>query len=314
MSRQVSRTRTTLKDPFSEFYWELALRPKPFEYYAPSTLAEALSLLSNAEDAKILAGGQSLITLMKLRLAAPNSLIDINHITELNYIREANGSIAIGALTRHDQLATSSLVRKKFTLLAEAADVIADQQVRNRGSIGGSLAHADPSADLPTACTALKAEIKVTQENGSRTIAAKDFFLDFFTTALKENEIIKEVCIPIPPPRSGGAYGKLTKGHNDFALVSIAAQSSLSPDGICEEISVVLGGVALKPTHAEETERILVRRKIDDHVLREATLKAAEGLTPTPDPRVTSELKREMIRVLAERTLRKAFNRARGPT
>jgi carbon-monoxide dehydrogenase medium subunit len=269
-------------------------------------------LLSNAEDAKILAGGQSLITLMKLRLAAPNSLIDINHIAELNYIREENARIAIGALTRHDQLATNSFVREKCTLLAEAASVIADQQVRNRGSIGGSLAHADPSADLPTACVALNAEIKVARENGSRTIAAKDFFLDFFTTALDGNEIIKEVGIPIPPPRSSGAYAKLTKGHNDFALVGLAAQCSLSPEGACEDISVVLGGFASKPTHATETERILARRKIDDHILREAASKATEGLSPTPDPRASSELKRDMIRALTERTLRKAFNRARG--
>jgi carbon-monoxide dehydrogenase medium subunit len=268
-------------------------------------------LLSNTEDAKILAGGQSLVSLMKLRLAAPNSLIDINHIAELNYIREKNGRIAIGALTRHDQLATNNLIREKFILLAEAAELIADQQVRNRGSIGGSLAHADPSGDLPTACVALNAEIRITKEDGLRTVAAKDFFLDFFTTALEENEIIKEVCVPIPPPRSGGAYAKLTKGHNDFALVAIAAQCSLSPEATCEDISVVLGGVASKPTHASETERILSDRKIDDHILQEAALKAAEGLTPTPDPRAGSELKREMIRTLTARTLRKAFNRAR---
>jgi carbon-monoxide dehydrogenase medium subunit len=230
----------------------------------------------------------------------------------LNYIREENGRIAIGAVTRHDQLATNDLVREKCALLAEAAGIIADQQVRNRGSIGGSLAHADPSADLPAACSALNAEITVTRESGSRTVTAKDFFLDFFTTALEENEIIKEVCIPIPPPRSGGAYAKLTKGHNDFALVAVAAQCSLSPEGACEDASLVLGGVASKPTHATETERTLARRKIDDHILREAALKAAEGLTPTPDPRASSELKREMIRTLTERTLRKAFNRARG--
>jgi carbon-monoxide dehydrogenase medium subunit len=249
---------------------------------------------------------------MKLRLAAPNSLIDINQIAELNYIREENGKIAIGALTRHDQLATNSLIREKCTLLAEAASLIADQQVRNRGSIGGSIAHADPSADLPTACSALNAEIKVASQNASRTIAAKDFFLDFFATALKRNEIVKEVCIPAPPPRSGGAYGKLTKGHNDFALVAVAVQTSLTRDGLCEAIKVVLGGVASKPTHATEPERILTQKKIDDSIIRDAALKAAEGLTPSPDPRASSELKKEMIRRLTERTLRTAFNRAGG--
>jgi aerobic carbon-monoxide dehydrogenase medium subunit len=305
-------SQTTLKDSLFKSSLEAALRPKPFEYYVPSSLADALSLLSNTENAKVLAGGQSLITLMKLRLVAPNSLIDINRITELSYIREENGKIAIGALIRHDQVATSDLIRQKYTLLAEAAGMIADQQVRNRGSIGGSLAHADPSADLPTACTALNAEINLVSENGVRTVAAKEFFLDFFTTALRENEIIKQVCIPIPPPRSGGAYTKLTKGHNDFALVAVAAQSTLSPSDTCEAVNVVLGGVASKPIHAAEAEKILVHEKIDGSVLREAALKAAEGLTPTPDSRATSELKREMIKTLTERTLRTAFNRARG--
>jgi CO/xanthine dehydrogenase FAD-binding subunit len=270
-----------------------------------------LSLLSKTEDAKILAGGQSLLSLMKLRLAAPNSLIDINHVTELNYIRAKNDWITIGALTRHDQLALSDLVREKCTLLAEAASAIADQQVRNRGSIGGSLAHADPSADLPTACVALKAEIEVAKEKGTRTIAAKDFFLDFFTTALEEGEIIKEVRIPSPPPRSGGAYAKVTKGHNDFALVAVAAQCSVNLEGLCEDVSVVLGGFASKPTHAAESERILACQKVDAQIVREAASKATESVTPTPDPRASSVLKREIIRALTERTLTKAFNRAR---
>ena len=287
------------------------MRPGLFEYYAPSSLGEALNLLSSVGDAKILAGGQSLITLMKLRLAAPASLIDINRIFELNYVREEAGTIAIGALTRHDQLATNPIIRRKCILLAEAASVIADQQVRNRGSIGGSLAHADPSADLPTACTALNAELKAASKGGSRIIAAQDFFLDFFTTALLPTEIIEEIRIPVPASRSGGAYTKLTKGHNDFALVSVAAHCSLSPEGACNAISLVLGGVAAKPIHATGTEGHLLQKQIDDHVIHEATLKAGAGLSPTPDPRASSELKREMIRTSTERALRVAFGRAR---
>jgi aerobic carbon-monoxide dehydrogenase medium subunit len=288
------------------------VRPKTFEYYAPSSLKEALSLLSSTEDAKILAGGQSLITLMKLRLAAPASLIDINGITSLNYIREGNEKILIGPLTRHDQIATCRMIQEKCIVLAEAASLIADQQVRNRGTIGGSLAHADPSADLPTVCTALNAEICVTSENQSRSVAAKEFFLDFFTTALQEDEIIGEVCIPIPPPRSGGAYTKLTKGHNDFALVSVAAQLTLDPDGYCGDANVVLGGVASKPTPATKTVDMLMHQKIDNRILRDASESAAEGLTPTPDSRASSEVKQEMINTLTERTLRSAFDRARG--
>ncbi len=190
------------------------MRPRSFEYYAPSSLRDDLTLLSKTEDAKVLAGGQSLITIMKLRLAAPTALIDINGITELSCVREKNGVIAIGALMRHDELSRNRIIQEKCSLLAEAANVIADQQVRNRGTIGGSLAHADPTADLPTACMALNASIITRSEKGTRAIASSDFFRDFFTTALKQDEIIQEVQIPIPPPRSGGAYTNLAKGHN----------------------------------------------------------------------------------------------------
>jgi len=283
-----------------------------FEYHAASSLGEALNLLSKDEDTRILAGGQSLITLMKLRLAAPTSLVDINQILELNYIREQAGRIMIGALTRHDQLATSPLISGKCMVLAEAAGLIGDQQVRNRGSIGGSLAHADPSADLPVACTALNAEFKVTSRDGSRIVGAHDFFVDFFTTTLRRNEVLEEIRIPVPPPRSGGAYGKLTKAHNDFALVAVAAQCSLSPQATCETINVVLGGVASKPTHATETEETLLHERIDEHVIHEAAMKTGAGLNILSDVRGSSELKRELIVRLTERTLRVAFDRAQG--
>jgi carbon-monoxide dehydrogenase medium subunit len=288
------------------------LRPRSFEYFAPSSLHEALTLLSTTEDAKILAGGQSLITIMKLRLATPNALIDINGITELSYIREEDGVIAIGALTRHDQLSRDRTIQEKFPLLAEAASLIADQQVRNRGTIGGSLAHADPTADLPTACMALNANIIIRNENGSRSVASSDFFRDFFTTALKQDEIIQEVRIPIPPPRTGGTYAKLAKGHGDFALVAVATQTSLGSGDLCKAVSVVLGGVGSTPTHAIETEKLLMGNVIDDQLIRQGSLMAAEGLSPNPDFRATSELKLKMVTKLTERTLRTAVSRARG--
>jgi CO/xanthine dehydrogenase FAD-binding subunit len=249
---------------------------------------------------------------MKLRLAAPNALIDINGITGLSYIREENGDIAIGALTRHDELSQNKIIQAKCSLLAEAANVIADQQVRNRGTIGGSLAHADPTADLPTACMALNASIITRSEKGSRVIASSDFFRDFFTTALEQDEIIQEVRIPIPSSRSGGAYTKLTKGHNDFALVAVAAQTSLGSGDSCNAISVVLGGVGSTPTHAAETEKLLRGQVIDDRQIRQASLKAAEGLTLNPDFRAPTELKLKLVRTLTERTLRTASSRARG--
>jgi len=290
----------------------LALRPRPFEYYAPSSLSEALDLLSKVDDAKILAGGQSLITLMKLRLVAPTVLIDINNASELANIREESGELVIGALTRHDQLANDDRVRSRCILLAEAANVIADQQVRNRGTVGGSLAHADPTADLPTACTALGAMIVAASKKGPRPIKSEEFFKDYFTTALGPDEIIQEVRIPIPPTGSGGAYLKLTKGHNDFAIVAAAAQLTVDNGSICKTASVVLGGVASTPVHAQETEAHLIGRKLDDQVIGESAEKASQSLHPSSDIRATSEYRLKMVRVFAKRAIGLAARRTRG--
>lgn len=275
-------------------------------------MSEALNLLVSSEEAKILAGGQSLITLMKLRLASPNALIDINGIRELAQIREENGVLVVGALTRHDQLAKNELIRRKFLLLAEAADLIADQQIRNRGTIGGSLAHADPAADLPTACTAVGASVVAASGKGTRTINSDDFFRDFLTTSLRQDEIIQEVRIPIPPPKSGGAYLKLTRGHNDFAIVAVAAQVTLGDHNLCKAASVVLGGVASTPVHAGDTEKFLTNKRLDDNVISEGGLRAAEGLSPSSDIRGSSGFRLKMIKVLTQRALRICSSRARG--
>jgi len=275
-------------------------------------MSEALNLLASNEEAKVLAGGQSLITLMKLRLASPNSLVDINGIRELAQVREENGVLVVGALTRHDQLGKNEVIRRRLRLLAEAADLIADQQVRNRGTIGGSLAHADPAADLPTACTALGASVVAACSKGTRTINSNDFFRDFLTTALREDEIIQEVRIPISPPKSGGAYLKLTRGHNDFATVAVAAQVTLGDDNLCKAASIVLGGVASTPVHARDTEKFLTNKRLDDNVISEGGLRAAEGLSPPFDIRGSSEYRLKMAKVLAQRALRIASIRARG--
>lgn len=269
-------------------------------------------MLSSKEEAKILAGGQSLITLMKLRLASPKALIDINGVGELTQIREENGAIAVGALTRHDQLARNSIIREKSPLLAEAASVIADQQVRNRGTIGGSLAHADPTADLPTACTAIGGTIIAASVNGSRSIESSDFFRDYFTTSLRQDEIIKEVRVPIPPPGSGGAYLKLSKGQNDFAVVAVAVQVTIDGDDVCRTASVVLGGVAPTPVHAEETERFLVGRRLEDRVVEEGAQKAADRLSPPSDIRGSAEYRLEMAKSVTKRAVGLSASRARG--
>jgi CO/xanthine dehydrogenase FAD-binding subunit len=288
------------------------VRPRPFEYYAPSSLSEALSLLKSEEEAKILAGGQSLVTLMKLHLASPKALIDINAIQELSQIREQNGAIIIGALTRHDQIARNPVIRERCLLVAEAADLIADQQVRNRGTIGGSLAHADPTADLPTACTSVNATVVATSVEASREIKATDFFRDYFTTSLREDEILREVRIPIPSSRSGGVYLKLTKGHNDFAVISVAAQIVVDSNGVCSSASVVLGGVASTPRHEVETERYLVGTVLGAEQVREAAQKASKGLSPPSDIRASSEYRLRMSEVLTERALKTCVIRALG--
>ncbi len=267
-------------------------------------------MLSKRDGAKLLAGGQSLVTLMKLRLAAPQALIDLNGVSELDYIREDNGTIAVGALTRHDKLATSSIIRDKCPVLSEAAGLIADQQVRNRGTIGGSLAHADPTADLPTACVDLGTTIIIASPKGprARSVRSEEFFRDYFTTSLGEDEIIHEVEVPIPPPGSGGAYLKLTKGHNDFALVSVAAQLTLD-NGICKGAQIVLGAVAPTPVHAKNAETRLMGSKLDRKSIEEAAQKASEQLSPQSDFRASAGYRLEMVRDLTRRALQKAVSR-----
>jgi carbon-monoxide dehydrogenase medium subunit len=291
---------------------EQSLRPRPFEYYAPTSLSEALDLVVSNQGAKILAGGQSLITLMKLRLAAPEVLIDINSLPELTHIREENGLIVLGALIRHDQLATSRLIREKCPLLTDAANAIGDQQVRNRGTIGGSLAHADPNADLPTACTALGATVVAASLKGSRSIKLTDFFTGYFTTSLRQDEIIKEVQIPLPTPSSGGAYVKLTRWNNDLAIVAVAAQLTVDSDDTCRAASVVLGGVAPIPYHATNAEAFLTGRRLDHKIIEEGAQQVSKGLEPPSDFRASVEYRVKMAVILTSRAIETAVGRARG--
>jgi len=286
------------------------MRPRSFDYYSVSSLEEALNLLRSKEEPKILAGGQSLVALMKFRLVSPKTLIDINNVKDLNYIREVAGVIAIGALTRHDQLENSSLIRQKLYLLSEAASVIADQQVRNRGTIGGSLAHADPTADLPAVMVAADANVVTVGLGDSRSYRCDDFFEDYFTTSLPPDRIIREVRVPIPPPGTGGAYLKLSRRHGDFAIVGAAAMVTIDKDGACTKASVVLGGVAATPQHAIRTEQGLVGRRLDDKTIQDAAEKASDGLKPPSDVHASSEYRLEMTRVMAKRALKLALSRA----
>jgi len=286
--------------------------PASFEYSAPTTLSHAIALLQqHGTDAKILAGGQSLIPLMKLRMAAPKHLIDLNRISELAYIRESDGHLTIGALTRESQIDSSELIRQKYPLLADTAAVIGDPLVRNMATVGGNLAHADPANDHGATMLALRAEVVATGPNGARTIALTDFFTGLFTTALNPDEILTEIRIPIPPPGSGGAYLKVERKVGDFAAAAVAVQLTLDGN-VCKGVGIGLTNVGSTPIEASRAEQALEGQAPTDENIQKAAALAAEQAEPVDDLRGSADYKRSLIRVLTGRALRLAIARAKG--
>jgi carbon-monoxide dehydrogenase medium subunit len=287
--------------------------PATFEYHAPGSIGEATDLLARlGEDAKILSGGQSLIPLMKLRLAAPRYLIDINGIPGLAYIREDDGFLRIGALTRESDLEDSDLIRTRYPLLFDTCRVVADPLVRNLATIGGNLAHGDPANDHPATMLALGAEVVAVGRKGERRIPVASFFTGPFTTALGAGEILVEVRVPVPPPRSGGAYLKLERKVGDFATAAVAVQVTLGADGACERAGIGLTNVGLMPIKATSAEAGLAGKRLDEGAIRDAARLAAEASQPAADLRGPVEYKRDLVRVLTARALRKALERAGG--
>ena len=289
--------------------------PPTFEYYAPSTLSEALSLLEkSADDAKILAGGQSLIPVMKLRLGQPSLLIDINRIEGLSYIRESEGKLKIGAMTRMVDLVSSDLLKSKYWILHDTAVNIADPLVRNLGTAGGNVSHADPANDLPATMLALGAEMTAAGTGGSiRKIRAEEFFVDAFTTALSHNEILVEISVPAYVAGSGGAYLKLEKRVGDFAIVGVAAQLFLGKDGSCASAGIGLTAVGTTALKAEEAEDYLKgKNPRDPNVLSKVGELASSKANPTSDLRGPADYKKEMVKVLTIRALKRAHQRALG--
>ncbi len=287
--------------------------PPNFEYFAPNTLGDAVSLLERyGEDAKILAGGQSLIPLMKLRLASPRFIVDLNQIQGLEYVRESDSYLRIGALTRVTDLEASEMVRKKYPVIYDVAAHIADPLVRNMGTVGGNIAHGDPANDLPAVMLALNAEFIAISPTGERTIKAEEFFIDSFTTALKPSEVLTEARVAMPPARSGGAYLKLEKRVGDFAIAGVATQLTVDGRGVCERVGIGLtsaGPTPLKPKKAEESLR---GKKPDDSAIKRTADLAADNANPRSDLRGPAEYKREMFRVLTIRALRNALSRVSG--
>ncbi|HEX2910053.1 MAG TPA: xanthine dehydrogenase family protein subunit M [Chloroflexia bacterium] len=288
--------------------------PAKFDYFAPTTLQEAIGLLlQHGEEGKILAGGQSLIPAMRFRLAQPEVLIDINRIDGLEYIREVEGYLAIGALTRESALDHSALIRQKYPLLADTVGVIADPLVRNMATVGGNIAHADPANDHPATMLCYNARMVADGPNGRRTIAVDDFFVDLFETALEKNEILTEIQIPTPPERSGGAYIKLERKVGDYAVVGVATQLSLAEDGeTVKELRIGLTNVSGVPMRAKQAEGTLNGKALNDALLEAAGQAAAAECDPSPDLRGNEDYKRDMVRVLVKRAIRKAARRARG--
>ncbi len=282
--------------------------PASFEYQAPKSLDEALRLLGrHGDEAKILAGGHSLLPLMKLRLASPRYVIDIGHLRGLDYIREDGDQIAIGALTTHAQVAASELLREKCPLLPETAAAIGDIQVRNRGTIGGSLAHADPAADYPAAILALDAELVVQSGSGKRTIFAAEFFVDLLQTQVRPGEILTEVRVPIRRSGEGSAYRKFHQPASGFATVGAAARLITSKDGKIQDIALGMTGVGSKAYRASTVEKALRGKKADDGAIAAACAKAAQGVEPLSDIFASSEYRRAMAAVFAHRAISAAL-------
>lgn len=286
--------------------------PASFEYSSPKTLSEAISLLQqHGPDAKILAGGQSLIPLMKLRMAQPKHLIDVNGIRELSYIRESDGFLTIGALTRESDLDSSDLIRKKYPIISDTAAVIADPLVRNMATVGGNLAHADPANDHPATMLALGAEVVAAGPKGTRKIALSDFFTGLFTTTLAPDEILTEIRVPAPAPRSGGAYLKVERKVGDFAAAAVAVQVTLE-NNVIKNVGIGLTNVGQTPIKARRAEKAITGKVADEKSIAEAARMASEECEPNDDLRGSAEYKRDLVRVLTMRALRQAIARAKG--
>jgi len=286
--------------------------PPSFEYLRPSTIKEALAMLQeHGDSAKILSGGQSLIPLMKLRLARPEYVIDINRIPGLEYIKEDGGFLAIGGLTREADLEASDLIRSRFPIIHDTAGFIADPQVRNMATVGGNLAHGDPANDHPATMLALGAQVVATGPKGTRTISIEDFFLSLFSTALAGDEILTEIRIPLPPAHSGGAYFKLERKVGDFATVGVAAQVTLDDRGICQRAGIGLTNVGGTPLKARKAEDLIRGKPLDAAAIDHAAQIASQDSEPSSDLRGPADYKKAMVIELTRRALKRAGERAR---
>jgi carbon-monoxide dehydrogenase medium subunit len=290
------------------------MKPAPFEYHVPDSLEQALDLMSqHAEEAKILAGGQSLVPAMNFRIVQPTRLIDLNRVRELGFIREETGVIRIGAMTRERHLEFDASVSKYAPLLAEAAPFIAHPQIRNRGTIGGSIVNADPAAELPVLMLALEARLKAQNVSGERWMDARDFFVGMFTTALAPDEILVEIELPHMPARTGWSFMEVAPRAGDYALIGVAALVTLDEDGTCTKAKLVYLNAGDGPVDAKEAAASLEGQALNDPLIADAAALASDKeISPFGNVHTSPEFQRHLAKVLTQKALKQAMQRARG--
>jgi carbon-monoxide dehydrogenase medium subunit len=290
------------------------MKPAPFEYHVPGSLEPALDLMSqHASDAKILAGGQSLVPAMNFRIVQPSVLIDLNRVTDLSYVREEESVLRIGAMTRERQLEFNPLISSWAPLLKEAAPYIAHPQIRNRGTIGGSIVNADPAAELPVLMLALEARLKAASTSGERWIDAQNFFMGMFTTALEPEEILVEIELPAMSPRTGWSFMEVAPRAGDYALMGVAVLVTLDENGKCERARLVYLNAGEGPMEALEAEKDLIGESLTDHLIESVASKAsATEITPFGNIHTSPEFQRHLANVLTKKALKQAGQRAEG--
>lgn len=284
--------------------------PAPFDYISPQTLDEAIRVLvSHGDEAKLLAGGHSLLPLMKLRLASPKLLVDLSKIPGLSGIKQEGDKITIGALTTQYQIESSELLKERCPLLPQTAKAIGDVQVRNRGTIGGSLAHADPAADIPAAILALGGVLGLTGPEGNRTIPAEEFFLGLMTTAMSPNEILTEIRLPVLPGRCGTVYLKVRQKASGFAIVGVAVWLTVDNNGACKDIGVGITGLDSKPFRARGVEERLRGKRIEPGMIEDASSQVTQGVDPLDDIHASAEFRAHLAQLYTARAIQEAAKR-----
>jgi aerobic carbon-monoxide dehydrogenase medium subunit len=286
--------------------------PAAFEYLEPTSLQQAVTFLAeHGDDARILAGGQSLVPLMKLRLARPKFLIDLNRVAGLNHIEELDGCLAIGALARHADIECSPVVHRTIPMIREAVRLLGDYQVRNLGTIGGAIVEADPAGDWGPVILALNARVKCLGPGGEREIKASDFFTFAYSCALQSDELVKEIVIPIPSQPALGKYIKLERIAGDFAVASVALQADIDKDGVCRVIGIGLGGAGECPLKATTAETLLRGQKLSAELIERAGREIQEFASPISDLRGSAEYKKEVLKVIFGRAIEEISQRPR---